>query len=449
MKRTAIIANFSKISRSAHGIRVFMRTFVTLSLLTLGFFILFSVVGYVQSKLSNSSVTSMKGLAASVSSRFFTDMIGMEVPQLASNQSDSTFSRKNVAEFVFQFLTNINPADPKSLLAREVPGLGEERAVILRKGMATDLNVYPVDSTPPVDVLIPDDPAHNGPESEGTDTIEGMNVQKPAQSDAQSPGSDTAEGSDGQKPASNDGTGKEEAASTSKPPADRPVLSTRGKKAVFIYHSHNRESWIPELKNKGADSPDEAYDAKVNITLLGTRLKTKLGDLGLGAMNSATDYPSAIKNFNYNFSYKYSLKTVQEAFAVDPDLVYYFDIHRDSLEREHTTVKIDGKNYAQVYFIIGQKNPHWEQNEAFAKKIHERLEKDYPGLSRGTWNKSSHTGNAEYNQSFSVNSVLIEVGGPENTLEESYRAIDILAKAIADVYWEAERVDAPVKTTAK
>ncbi|MNR15935.1 Stage II sporulation protein P (SpoIIP) [compost metagenome] len=113
---------------------------------------------------------------------------------------------------------------------------------------------------------------------------------------------------------------------------------------------------------------------------------------------------------------------------------------------------MNGVTYAQVYFIIGHANPNWRKNEAFASRIHSRLEKAYPGISRGIWGKTSAQGNGEYNQSFSANSVLIEVGGIDNTKEELERTSKILADMIAEVYWsdqKAKKVDEPKENKPK
>ena len=88
------------------------------------------------------------------------------------------------------------------------------------------------------------------------------------------------------------------------------------------------------------------------------------------------------------------MKTIKEAIASSKDLKFFFDLHRDSQKRKYTTIDIDGKSYAQVYFIIGHKNPNWEKNEAFATKIHEALDKKYPGISRGIWGKTAASGDA-------------------------------------------------------
>ena len=95
------------------------------------------------------------------------------------------------------------------------------------------------------------------------------------------------------------------------------------------------------------------------------------------------------------------------------------------------------------FFIVGGRNSHYEKNLAFAEKFHELLEAAYPGLSRGVYLKEG--GNGEYNQSLSEYNLLIEIGGVENNLEESYRTAEALADVIADLYWDAEKVERSYK----
>jgi stage II sporulation protein P len=392
----------------------FSSTFLLLAASTCCLFIVLSIGGLLQTKMVTSPVSSMRGLTTAVSGPFFVDMLALEVPHLYREESASTFSARNTIEFLFRFVTNINPRDPKTIMASAVPGMGNEFAVLLRTGTVTDGLTSPVEYTPAREFLQPE------PTEEETTTD--LNATDPEPDEPDEP--DAPDTSNEEK---------------EKSPT---IFSTNGKKKAFIYHSHNRESWIPELKDKGVTEFSDAFDSQINVTLLGKRLAGRLEDLGIGAVSSDKDYPTAVKGYNWNFSYKYSLKTVQETFAVNPDLEYFFDIHRDAQKKDLTTVTIDGKAYAQVYFIIGHKNPNWEKNEAFANQIHNLMESKYPGISRGVWSKSANSGHAEYNQSFSANSILIEIGGPENTLEESYRTIDILGGAISEIFWDAQKVDA-------
>lgn len=218
--------------------------------------------------------------------------------------------------------------------------------------------------------------------------------------------------------------------------------STGGRNVVFIYHTHNRESFIPELETNNIS---EAYHPTKNITLVGKRLGEELEKLGIGSVISTKDYWTLLDPGKYYLSYKLSLETVQTTLQNNDDIKFIFDIHRDGIPggKEKTTRNINGVDYAAVYFVIGEGNKNYQENKEFAIKIHESLERLYPGISRGIAEKQKTSGsNGEYNQSVSPYSLTIEIGGVYNTLEEEYRTAKALAEAIADVYWEAEKVDA-------
>ncbi|PDO10059.1 MAG: hypothetical protein BLM47_08995 [Candidatus Reconcilbacillus cellulovorans] len=199
-------------------------------------------------------------------------------------------------------------------------------------------------------------------------------------------------------------------------------------KRVLIYHSHPYESWISETQ--------KTDDHKTNITLVGRRLAESLERLGVGVVHTAVDYRKEVPNYNWYYSYKYSLQTIRDVMAVYPDVAFFFDIHRDSFGRDRTTLERNGTTYAKIMFVVGRQNPNWEQNEAFARRLDALLNAEMPGISRGMKDKDAAEGHGEYNQSVSPNSILVEIGGPENTLEECYRSADVLASAIAAVVRE-------------
>ncbi|MEV2606448.1 stage II sporulation protein P [Paenibacillus larvae] len=394
MKRIAVI-NMSKVRKMMLEASLITKVGIYLSFFTLGLFLALGTGSVVQSKIATTPLDSMKGLAASVSNEFFLDMLGLEVPHL--NQEDQyTFSPRHVMGFAFRFITNINPVDPKSFLSQELPGLGGDQSIVLHQGQAAD-------NSPPVDLMPSSDVVQGEPDSSAqpVPTLEPTPAPTP-------------------EPAAN----------------QEPPKITRN--VAFVYQTHSNESYLPELK--GIDNPDKAYDSKINVTLVGKKLAEQLEKNGVGSIHSETIYPNVVKGFKYPFSYKYSLKTLEEAATAHPDLTYYFDIHRDSQPRNKTTVTIDGKDYAQVYFIIGGKNPKWKANEQFASQIHQALDKKYPGISKGIHAKTETNSNGIYNQNFSPNSILIEIGGPYNTLEESYRTASYLSEAISQVILNAEKV---------
>lgn len=207
--------------------------------------------------------------------------------------------------------------------------------------------------------------------------------------------------------------------------------SYKSDKRVFIYHTHAREGWHGEdyASDKNANSKE------VNITLLGEKLGEELALKGIGTIVSTTDYATAVPGYEWAYSYKYSRKSVKEILAANNDVEMVFDLHRDSQPRQYTTATINGEDYSQVYFIIGKRNENWKTNEAFAEKLHAKIEELYPGLSRGIWGKNANSGNGEYNQSLHEQNVLIEIGGVDNTLEENYRTMKALAEVIS-IIWE-------------
>lgn len=380
-----------------------LRTFLTLSLCSMTVFVMFGVAGQIQRAAAPSPLQSMKGLASSLSSGLFQTLLAMELPRMAVMDTETPpLEAGRMALFLVRFLTDLNPVDPKSLLAREMPGMHDQMPVLLRAGSG-GRDEAPQDIGP-----VPAGQGGGGGQSRFFYPPDDPTPEELEEPEALQP----------------DETG------SLSPLSEDPALH----KTVFIYHSHNRESFLPEL---GPDAKDPNH-SKINVTLVGKRLARQLEAKGIGAVSSSKDYASAVESYNWNHSYQYSRQTVKQAMAGYQNLEYFFDIHRDSQRRSKTTVTIGGQDYAQVYFIIGHKNPNWRENEAFASKIHEKLEARYPGLSRGIWGKSAANGNGEYNQSMSPNSVLIEIGGIENTLEECYRTADILADVIAEIIWESQ-----------
>ncbi|BCG60333.1 stage II sporulation protein P [Paenibacillus sp. URB8-2] len=381
------------------------RTMLLLACGSLVFFILLGTGGMAGEKLDNSPLPSMKGLAASLSGGLFKEILGMEVPHLPKTTEASALSGGKVTSFVFQLLTSVNPGDPKSLLSREVPGMAADDAVLLRKGSG-GVEGAPVDYHPGTDELATPAPTSGG--SGGT-----QESPLPENSDAPAPSSAPAKDTE---------------------PSDTDM------KRIMIYHSHPREAYNPLLSAK-SDNPSSADPSK-NVMLVGSFIAQRLEKRGIGTLHSEVDYATNVADYNWNFSYKYSRVTVKTAMTENEEMTELIDIHRDSQRHDKTTTVIGGKSYAQVYFILGRSNKDWKKNEEFANKIHQLLEKRYPGVSRGIWGKSSGKGNnGEYNQSISPNSVLIEVGGIDSTEAELKATSDVLADAIADLYWSSHKAE--------
>ena len=123
-------------------------------------------------------------------------------------------------------------------------------------------------------------------------------------------------------------------------------------------------------------------------------------------------------NWKYYRSYDASRIYLDDSKKNNPSLKYYIDIHRDSLNREKTTVSINDKNYAKIIFLIGLENPNYQKNLEFTNKINDKLNEKYPNLSKGIYQKGGEGVNGVYNQDNSEYTILIEIGGPENKTDE-------------------------------
>ena len=220
-----------------------------------------------------------------------------------------------------------------------------------------------------------------------------------------------------------------------------PSNTTGDRDVVYVYFSHNRESFLPYLQ--GVTNPNHAYHSQVNVTNIGDKLKEELEKGGIGTVVDKTDIEAKLKEKGLSFarSYQESRTVVEAAVTQNRDLTYLIDIHRDSRRKKDTTIEINGKTYAKLAFVIGGEHANYEKNLAFANELQKRFDSSYKGLSRGVFTKKGSGTNGKFNQDLSEKAILVEFGGVDNTFEELYNSAEILAEVISDYYWQAERVD--------
>ena len=143
------------------------------------------------------------------------------------------------------------------------------------------------------------------------------------------------------------------------------------------------------------------------------------------------DYPS------YNGSYDRSRVTVEDILEKYPSIKVVLDVHRDAIERESgeiiaPTVTVKGKKSAQVMIICGCDDgtmgmPDCMKNLRTASLFQQYMEKRYTGLTRPVLYDYR-----KYNQDLTTGSLLIEVGGHGNSLEQAVYAGELSAEGIAD-----------------
>jgi stage II sporulation protein P len=210
---------------------------------------------------------------------------------------------------------------------------------------------------------------------------------------------------------------------------------------VYIYQSHDSESFFSELNMKVP--ADQAFHDSKNITLVGERLSQSLKKAGISSVHDETPVMQILKerNLPFNESYKVSREPLKDAIEKNKSIKMVFDLHRDSQKRSVTTTKIDGIEYAKIAFIVSGTSSNYEENVKFATLLHNKIQKEYPNsLSRGVLVKNNRPNQNTYNQDFLDHSVLVEIGGVENTLEEEYRTADILSEMIKEIISENDEL---------
>jgi stage II sporulation protein P len=205
---------------------------------------------------------------------------------------------------------------------------------------------------------------------------------------------------------------------------------------VFIYNTHYWESFLslPEFAN--ITDPDKATHKTKNITLVGKKLGAELQQRGIQSIVQKEYEP-----IQYNKAYDASLELVQTVMTEEnKNFDYIIDIHRDSRRKKDTTVEIDGQSYARIWIVIGKGNNNWRENYEEALKIKKVMDRMYPSLFKEVLVKNS--GHGEYNQSVSSRTLLFEIGGVDNTLEEEYRSTSALADVLQEILMDARSVKA-------
>ena len=193
---------------------------------------------------------------------------------------------------------------------------------------------------------------------------------------------------------------------------------------LYLYNSHQLENY-----NSGELN---IYGITPNVLMLSYIIREKLDKLGVSTVVEDANMSSILEKnkWDYSYSYKVSRELMLSKMKKYSSLKYYIDIHRDSVNRDISTIKIGNKDYAKILFVVGQDYSTWQNNYNFAVKLNNIIDNNYKGLSRGIIKKTGINVNGVYNQDVSYNCILIEVGGYQNTIDEVYNTAGILADVL-------------------
>lgn len=203
---------------------------------------------------------------------------------------------------------------------------------------------------------------------------------------------------------------------------------------VLIMHTHTTESYEPEIREHySSEVLSRTTDNSMNMTAVGEEMTEVFESMGIRTYHDTTvhDYPS------YNGSYDRSRETVMSILKKYPSIKVVLDVHRDAIERENgeriaPSADIDGKSAAQVMLICGcddgtMNMPDCMKNLHTAAFFQQYMEKTHPGLTRPVLFDYRH-----YNQDLTTGSLLIEVGGHANSIDQAEYGGRLAAEGIAE-----------------
>jgi len=187
---------------------------------------------------------------------------------------------------------------------------------------------------------------------------------------------------------------------------------------VLIYHTHTTESFLPLT--------GEAFSTNLEKTVVA------LGDYLTEILEKEYGIPvlhyCEVFDIPRRSAYEKARPSVKKVLEEHPSIEFVLDVHRDGVSRNITTASINGRETGRILFVLGSNHQEWNNNLRFALFLQEALEQISPGISRGI-RKQPFT----YNQHLHNRSLIVEIGGHENSLEEVRRTIPYLAEALAVV----------------
>ncbi|MGM9848150.1 MAG: stage II sporulation protein P [Bacilli bacterium] len=196
------------------------------------------------------------------------------------------------------------------------------------------------------------------------------------------------------------------------------------KPIIYLYNTHQLENY----NNKNLS----IYNITPNVLMASYILKEKLNKNGISTIVEDTNLSEFLNlnHWNYASSYKATRMLLLEKMNKYDSLKYFIDIHRDSVNRNSTTVTINNKTYAKILFVIGLEHKNYEYNLEVTNKLNDLIKEDYPSLTKGIYKKSGKGVDGIYNQDVDKNCILIEIGGVDNTIEEVYNTLEVLSNIL-------------------
>ena len=227
---------------------------------------------------------------------------------------------------------------------------------------------------------------------------------------------------------------------------EQSVLSTPGFAAVLedaspqilIVHTHGSEAYaMPKGKGYVATGTYRTADTACNVVRIGDEIASVLSSYGLSIVHDRTLYDDPL----YDGSYERSAAGITEYLEKYPSITYVLDIHRDAVQdssgQQYKLITKEDPHCAQISFIMGSDNDHWQENLKLAIAASAAIAGSSPTAMRPITLRNSN-----YNQHLTSGSMLVEIGTAGNSLDEALTAGRLFARGFAAAVLENAGIDA-------
>lgn len=176
----------------------------------------------------------------------------------------------------------------------------------------------------------------------------------------------------------------------------------------------------------------------------GERLKEKLEQKGVKCIHCTERFDVVDGKTKIMGAYERMEPAIRKILSDNPSIEVVIDLHRDGIDESKKLVTtINGKKTAKIMFFNGLcrimkddnlketeglSNPYIKTNLAFSFNMQAKAKELYPGFSRGIYLNAYR-----YSLHMMPKSTLIEVGAQNNTKEEIFNAVDLIAEILSNV----------------
>lgn len=183
------------------------------------------------------------------------------------------------------------------------------------------------------------------------------------------------------------------------------------KPRIYIYNTHQTEEY----------KDGDVYEAAKYLSEI-------LNKKDFEVVVEDTNIKKALEAHNYKYGDSYKITRELLTKNINDKTILYIDLHRDSSSYDVSTVDVNGTKMARMMFVVGGKHETYTRNYQVCDELNKRLKNKNNKISRGIYVRES----SSYNQDLNSNVLLIEVGGPHNSMDEVKRSLTILADVILE-----------------